>query len=1238
MIAVLENDRPAESTSSLWIADFEQATSGNVFKNEDGTLTYSPEAGFHGEEQFTYSVTDESGRVDTATVTVDVIPRYYLTLVDFGATPASNLFGVGEWDVVIQDKYASHTAVGPGGLYQVGGSAVYNYQGIRGPTRNFYEGEQIVATWYNSGETAITFTPQISLEDTNRRVSAPEYAWYAMESVTLEPGTSGNTTFTIDSTTSGDYGVVNVNSNAGSSSLIMDKIELAPVFVKTNLVDFGSQPSADVFDVSGWETIINDVYVRRTDAGPSGLYQYGGSAQYNFQGIAGTLKTFQPGEEILATYFNQGDSLITFTPLISLDDANRKQVAPDGNWHLMQPLTLSPGQSGVTTFTVHDEMAGDYALVNVNTNVNSDALVFDKLEINGIIVPPYNAIPEVNWEVLPDSGVGPLTILGDASGTFDPDGTIVDYLWEWGDGSYDLGISNQHTYAQPGDYTIKLTVTDNGGVAAEQVTVERQITVYDPEKVDLLVDFGGSQDENQFSWTGWDTVIMDRYADYAADGPGGIYQRGGNANYNFQGVTGTEPRDFLTGHTIRVTWHNMSTTNPISFRPNISFDDRDRSLSGIEGNWHLMTSVTVEPSSTAISEYTFDANSAGKHSLVNVNSNYRDLERVLLADKIEFIRPTLSEPAERKHVTTDIDTPLSIVLGENMATLRELPQNGSLIRDIGAGTMTYSPQADFEGLDRFIYQLKDSNELIAVHITVGSQVNIPLLPQQWVQSNYNRPDGAVIRVNDTGDPIQNGIRFQAALDNAQSGQVIVLDAGATYAGSFKLRKKPGNDWIYIESSALDRLPAEGNRVTPEDDAHMPTLEVTSDWIPVIEAEAGAHHYRFTGIKFFTANENASGLIRFGYDNGERADQYEKMNHHITFDRVYVTGTDSNHLRHGIVLEGMHMAVVDSHIDQMKDDGLGDAQAICVYNSPGPFKIVNNRLEATGENFISGGQEPRIEALVPSDFEFRGNYFFKPDVWNKHAPEYNGYNWSVKNLFELKNAQRVLLEGNTFENSWTDSQIGYAILLTPTIQGSVAEWTAVKDITIRNNFVTDARVFVSMSGARTANAPAFPEQLERVSVEHNIATNIKHRMIDLNANIAGPIIDLSITHNTLLFDPDGSGNAMLSTDGKSDPLPVVERFEIKDNIMEHAKYGHHLAGGKLIDESYIDFFDWRHNVIIGGSRNVPESNYAPFDYLIVDSLDDVGFVDWQNGDYRLSESSNFLGLATDGKDIGAGLDF
>ena len=1163
-----------------------------------------------------------------------MIPDYYFTLIDFGATQENNTFGVAEWDVVIKDKYASHTTAGPGGLYQVGGNSVYNFQGITGPERTFYTGEQIVVSWYNNGETAVTFTPKLSLEDTNRRVSSPDRPWYDMETVTIEPGNSGVTTFTIDTVTTGDYGVVNVNSDAATSLLVIDKIELAPVRVRTNLVDYGAQPSEDLFNVVGWETVIKDIYARNTSAGPGGVYQFGGNSRYNYQGITGQLKTFSPGEELHATYYNDGDSALTFTPLISFDDANRKESAPDGTWHEMDTITLQSGEGGVTSFTIDFQTAGEYDLVNVNLNIDSDALIFDKLELNGIVVPPYNAIPEVIWRVDRSSSVGPLTIVGDATGTFDPDGNIAQYHWDWGDGSYDLGVSTQHTYAEPGDYTIKLTVTDDAGVAAEQVMVTKRITIYDPDQVDLLVDFGSSREANQFAWTGWETVIKDLYANYTTAGPDGLYQQGGNPNYNFQGVSGTVARDFLKGQTIQVTWYNNSTTTDVMFTPQISFDDSDRSLSGVTGTWYDMNTVTVAASSSAVSEYTLDAAAAGKYSIVNVNSNFRDLDGVLIADKIEVARPTLPEPDAREHVTTETDTALLIVLAGNTATLRELPDNGSLNGDLSTGMVTYIPRTGFKGLDHFTYQLTDSDTMISVHVTVGSQVNIPLLPQKWVQSSYQQPTGTVIHVNDTGDPIQNGIDFQSALDNAQSGNVIVLDAGATYEGSFKLRKKSGNDWIYIESSALDLLPAEGNRVAPQDEANMPVLEVTVGGTPVVWAEAGAHHYRFTGIKFFTAKENGSGLVRLGYDNGERADSFDKMNHHITFDRVYLTGTDSNHLRHGIFLEGMHLAVVDSHIDQMKDDGLGDAQAICVNNSPGPFKIVNNRLEATGENFLSGGQEPRIEGLVPSDFEFRSNYFFKPDAWNKNSPEYNGYDWSVKNLFELKNAQRVLLDGNVFENSWADSQIGYAILLTPAIQGSVADWTAVRDVTIHNNIVKDARVFVSMSGSRTVNAPAYPEQLERVSIKNNLATDITYRMLELNANSAGPIIDLSITHNTLLFAPGVLGNAMISTDGNSAGWPVVERFEITDNIMSHSKYGHHIGGNVPMENIYIESFDWRNNVIIGGSRNVPESNYDPFEFLIVDSVDDVGFVDWLTGDYRLSESSNFHGLATDGADIGA----
>ena len=49
----------------------------------------------------------------------------------------------------------------------------------------------------------------------------------------------------------------------------------------------------------------------------------------------------------------------------------------------------------------------------------------------------------------------------DGSGSFDPEGGALSYVWDFGDGSTDTGPHPTHTYVDPGDYTVTLTVTDD---------------------------------------------------------------------------------------------------------------------------------------------------------------------------------------------------------------------------------------------------------------------------------------------------------------------------------------------------------------------------------------------------------------------------------------------------------------------------------------------------------------------------------------------------------------------------------------------------------------------------------------------------------------------------------------------------------------------------------------------------------------------------------------------------------
>ncbi len=85
-------------------------------------------------------------------------------------------------------------------------------------------------------------------------------------------------------------------------------------------------------------------------------------------------------------------------------------------------------------------------------------------------------IAEVNDPPVADAGQDQAAFIGQAvefngSASYDPEGPIASYAWSFGDGGNDAGVKVSHSYAAAGTYTVTLMVTDNDGIAVEDIAI-----------------------------------------------------------------------------------------------------------------------------------------------------------------------------------------------------------------------------------------------------------------------------------------------------------------------------------------------------------------------------------------------------------------------------------------------------------------------------------------------------------------------------------------------------------------------------------------------------------------------------------------------------------------------------------------------------------------------------------------------------------------------------------------------
>jgi hypothetical protein len=493
---------------------------------------------------------------------------------------------------------------------------------------------------------------------------------------------------------------------------------------------------------------------------------------------------------------------------------------------------------------------------------------------------------------------------------------------------------------------------------------------------------------------------------------------------------------------------------------------------------------------------------------------------------------------------------------------------------------------------------------------------LPAAPKTF-DTSYAAPGGKTLVVGAGGN-------LQAALDQAQLGDTIVLEAGATFTGRFTLpNKTTGSGWIYVVSSKLANLPSPGQRVGPNNAVNMPKI-VSKPHDSAMATVANSHHFRFVGIEFAPVAGGAlTALIPIGNQDTSPA----TLPHHIVFDRCYIHGDPTVNDRRGIAMDGAYVAVVDSYISDFQEQG-ADTQGLWAYNTTGPLQIRNNYIEAAGENVMVGGADSRAPALVPADIEISNNYFYKP-------LSLIGTKWTVKNLLELKSARRVSVTGNTFENSPAGAQNGFAIQITPRNQSGNAPWSTASDIAFTNNVLINIGSGFNVLGIDNNYPTASAPRAERILLRNNVlgVTGLNGAEGRAFQFLNGGS-DYTIDHNTIIntASPPATRSSALAM-AQSNTVKT-NNFVFTNNLSTGTAYGFFGSGSSEGTRALNDHFtNWTFskNVLIDRPAGAyPAGNFFP------SGVAAVRFANYAGGNYTLAADSPYKNAGSDGKDIGAHL--
>ncbi|MFM2477038.1 Ig-like domain-containing protein [Celerinatantimonas sp. MCCC 1A17872] len=774
VINVLDNDSDTDG-DPLSVTQA-SATNGNVIINADGTLTYTPNANFNGTDTISYTIRDSSGATSSATVavTVNAINDAPITHHDTAVTQEDTSISL---DVLANDSDIEGDTLAVTTVSATNGTVTINADGTitYTPNANFNGSDTITYTVSDGNGGSTTATVAVTVNAVNDAPTAVDSTASTDEDVPV-------TLSVLDNATDIEGDTLTVTTASATNGAVTINADGTITYTPNANFNGSDTITYTVSDGNGGTTTATvAVTVNAVNDAPTATDSTASTDEDtpvtlavldNASDVEGDTLTVTTASATNGTVTINADGTLTYTPNANFSDSDTITY------------TVSDGNGGITTATVAVTVN---AVNDAPTAVDSTASTDEDTPITLSVLDNASDVEGDTLTVTTASATnGTVTINADGTITYTPDANFN------------------------GSDTITYTVSDgNGGTT----TVTVAVSVNAVNDAPTAVDSTASTDE--------DTPVTLSVLDNATDVEGDtltvttVSATNGTVTINADGtITYTPNTNFNGSDTITYTVSDGNggtttatvavTVNAINDAPtatdSMASTDEDtpvtlavlNNATDVEGDTLTITAASATNGTVAINAdgtitYTPNTNFNGSDTITyTVSDGNGSTTTATVAVSVNAVNdaPTATDST----ASTDEDTPVTLSVLDNATgveddtlTVTTASATNGTVSINADGTITYIPNANFNGSDTIIYTVSDGNgssTTATVAVTVTAVNDAPTATDSTASTDEDTP--VTLSVLDNASDVEDDTLTVTTASATNGAVTINADGTITY--------------------------------------------------------------------------------------------------------------------------------------------------------------------------------------------------------------------------------------------------------------------------------------------------------------------------------------------------------------------------------------------------------------------------------------------------------------------------